>query len=86
MTRSIQLLTTLACIAALTGCAGHLSAQDSTGALAGDKSTQHSVPVFVVPNCLAMAGEQRCQWIEPRGYQPGEPEKQSAQRVQGIAL
>lgn len=86
MTRSILLLTAIACLANLTGCAGHLSAEASAGALATSESTQHSVPVFVVPNCHAIAGEQRCQWIEPRGYQPSHPKPSMQKRVQGIAL
>lgn len=45
-----------------------------------------AVPVFVVPNCQSLGGEQRCQWIEPRGFERGAPAPSSVPTVQGIAL
>jgi len=43
-----------------------------------------TVPVYVVPNCQTLAGEQHCQWIEPRGYRDTSPA--SVEPVQGIAI
>ncbi len=80
-------LTRAACISLsclLAGCVtSHSAEQNET---ASNPVRAAAVPVFVVPNCQSLGGEQRCQWIEPRGFERGAPAPSSVPTVQGIAL
>lgn len=84
--RYLALITTSCILATLAGCAGTAATNYSHSADATQSRDVRAMPVFVIPKCQALAGEQRCFWIEPRGYQPGAPEPASTQRIQGIAL
>ncbi|MFO6995435.1 hypothetical protein P3D53_14425 [Pseudomonas aeruginosa] len=68
----------------LSGCASSHSAEQVETASAPDRA--RAIPVFVVPNCQSLGGEQRCQWIEPRGFERDAPAPSSTSTVQGIAL
>lgn len=68
----------------LAGCVSSRSAEQVE--TASDTDRAMAIPVFVVPNCQSLGGEQRCQWIEPRGFERGAPAPSSVPTVQGIAL
>ncbi|HEJ4407784.1 TPA: hypothetical protein SL557_000061 [Pseudomonas aeruginosa] len=68
----------------LAGCVSSRSAEPVEAA--SEPARAAAVPVFVVPNCQSLGGEQRCQWIEPRGFERGVPAPSSVPTVQGIAL
>ncbi|HBP1602138.1 TPA: hypothetical protein L5U90_003239 [Pseudomonas aeruginosa] len=68
----------------LSGCVSSHSAEQVKTASAPDRA--RAIPVFVVPNCQSLGGEQRCQWIEPRGFERDATAPTSTSTVQGIAL
>lgn len=68
----------------LAGCASSRSAEPV--GTASDPVRAAAVPVFVVPNCQSLGGEQHCQWIELRGFERGAPAPSREPTVQGIAL
>lgn len=73
---------TLSCL--LAGCVTSRSAEQIETASHPFRAS--AVPVFVVPNCQSLGGVQRCQWIEPHGFERGAPAPSSVPTVQGIAL
>jgi hypothetical protein len=81
----IRITVLLSIIAILTGCTFNAPASSQAGAVAATKPVQ-AVPVFVIPNCQSLSGEQHCYWIEPRGFQRSAPTKTTNKQVQGIAL
>lgn len=81
----IRITFLLSIIAILTGCALNAPASSNAGAVVMSTPVQ-AVPVFVIPNCQSISGEQRCYWIEPRGFQRRAPTKTTTKQVQGIAL
>lgn len=88
MTRTNLLLMAGIFIAAsLSGCAGLSPSNIHPDAVAIVRNQPASpMPVVVVPNCYYLAGEHRCQWIEPKGYEPSNPDPITQTRIQGIAL
>ena len=70
----------------LTGCTGHTATQPQPETVAAAIQSGHAVPVFIIPNCKVLAGNQYCQWIEPRGYQHASEPVQTSARINGIAL
>lgn len=81
----IRITFLLSIIAILTGCALNAPASSNASAVVMSTPVQ-AVPVFVIPNCQSISGEQRCYWIEPRGFQRSAPTKTTTKQVQGIAL
>lgn len=68
----------------LAGCMSGRSAEQVETASETNRAV--AFPVFVVPNCQSLGGKQRCQWIEPRGFERGAPAQSSTSTVQSIAL
>ncbi|MPQ71460.1 hypothetical protein [Pseudomonas sp. MWU12-2323] len=87
MIRSALLLAASTAFAvALAGCTDHTATQPQPITAVAAVQTEQTVPVFIILNCQASAGEQYCEWLEPRDYrQPNEP-VQANVRVTGIAL
>jgi len=81
----IRITFLLSIIALLTGCALNAPASSTAGAVVTSAPVQ-AVPVFVIPTCQPIAGQQRCYWIEPRGLQRPPPTETTTKQVQGIAL
>lgn len=81
----IRITFLLSIIVILTGCALNAPASFKAGAVVTSTPVQ-AVPVFIIPNCQSFSGDQRCYWIEPRGYQHNAPTKTTTKQVQGIAL
>jgi len=79
-------LTAAAVYVALAGCAGTTDPHYSSTSETTRSESVRPTPVFVIPNCQPLAGERRCYWIEPRGFQPGTPKPASTKQVHGIAL
>jgi hypothetical protein len=74
----------LALACALSGCTSNPDFAQSTSAVQVSERNIQAVPVYVVPHCQTLAGEQHCQWIVPRGYQNNSPA--SGEPVHGIAI
>jgi hypothetical protein len=81
----IRITLLLSIITFLTGCALNAPASSPAGAVVTSAPVQ-AVPVFVIPNCQSISGEQRCYWIEPRGFHRSAPTKTTTKQVQGISL
>ncbi|NVL49936.1 hypothetical protein F2S72_09305 [Pseudomonas syringae pv. actinidiae] len=74
--------------ASMAGCSATLPPKKAS--VADTNVVVRTVPVFVVPSCQVLAGEQQCVWFEPRGFQTQPrgtaPASTSQPHVNGIAL
>lgn len=81
-------IATFTLVATLAGCSGTMPPAAAPVASAADAG--RVVPVYIIPNCQALAGKRYCMWLEPRGYQSPAPipapAATDARRIDGIAL